>query len=242
MWESGRVPGRQGLCDIPPLLLLRPRFIFNQVCLHPHVAPFPPDACRIQRDVADRGRDVAGVIEQYTKFVKPAFDSYVAPSRKHADVIIPWARGDNAVAIDLITEHIRMKLQQHDLRRIYTNLEIIPSNYQVGGWWGAGNGDAWFANLAGLLTGRRKGAWTWVGLGGEARRTCSAIVVPNDAQKTGAGLSFVLRCSPAPIMHSPVGSPLHVCPSRSAGCTRSSGMPGHQRPTLCFTPTACCDW
>lgn len=88
-------------------------------------------ARRIQRDVAMRGRDVAGVISQYTKFVKPAFDAFVAPSRKHADVIIPWARGDNVVAIDLITEHIRMKLQQHDLRRIYTNLEIIPSNYQV---------------------------------------------------------------------------------------------------------------
>jgi hypothetical protein len=39
-----------------------------------------------------RGRDIAGVIEQYTKFVKPAFDMFVAPSRKHADVIIPWGR------------------------------------------------------------------------------------------------------------------------------------------------------
>jgi uridine kinase len=37
-----------------------------------------------------RGRDIAGVIEQYTKFVKPAFDTFVAPSRKHADIIIPW--------------------------------------------------------------------------------------------------------------------------------------------------------
>ena len=37
------------------------------------------------------------------------------------------------VAIDLITEHIRMKLQQHDLRRIYPNLEVIPSNFQVHG-------------------------------------------------------------------------------------------------------------
>ena len=42
--------------------------------------------------MAVRGRDIAGVIEQYTKFVKPAFDQFVAPSRKHADVIIPWAR------------------------------------------------------------------------------------------------------------------------------------------------------
>ncbi len=39
-----------------------------------------------------RGRDIAGVIEQYTRFVKPAFDTFVAPSRKHADVIIPWGR------------------------------------------------------------------------------------------------------------------------------------------------------
>ena len=42
--------------------------------------------------MAVRGRDVGGVIEQYTKFVKPAFDQFVAPSRKFADVIIPWAR------------------------------------------------------------------------------------------------------------------------------------------------------
>jgi uridine kinase len=51
---------------------------------------------RIQRDVAVRGRDVGGVIEQYTKFVKPAFDQYVAPSRKFADIIVPWQRCDEA--------------------------------------------------------------------------------------------------------------------------------------------------
>ncbi|KAI8466809.1 MAG: putative uracil phosphoribosyl transferase [Monoraphidium minutum] len=90
-------------------------------------------ARRIQRDVQQRGRDVAGVIEQYTRFVKPAFDQYVAPSRRYADVIIPWQRGDNLVAIDLITEHMRAKMQQHHLRRIYPNLEVLPSNYQIRG-------------------------------------------------------------------------------------------------------------
>ena len=35
------------------------------------------------------------------------------------------------MAIDLITEHIRMKLNQHDLRRIYPNLQIMPSNFQT---------------------------------------------------------------------------------------------------------------
>ncbi|KAF5841095.1 uracil phosphoribosyltransferase-domain-containing protein [Dunaliella salina] len=79
------------------------------------------------------GRDVASVIEQYTRFVKPAFDQFIGPSRRYADIIIPWQRGDNLVAIDLITEHIRLKLQQHDLLRIYNNLEVIPSNFQMRG-------------------------------------------------------------------------------------------------------------
>ena len=66
--------------------------------------------------------------------MKPAFDSFVAPSRKHADVVIPWGRDEsNVVAIDLISQHIRSKLQQPDLRRLYHNLEVVPSNFQVRG-------------------------------------------------------------------------------------------------------------
>ena len=42
-------------------------------------------------------------------------------------------RDENVVAIDLITQHIRMKLQQPDLRRIYHNLEVVPSNFQTTG-------------------------------------------------------------------------------------------------------------
>ena len=90
-------------------------------------------ARRIKRDTADRGRDVHGVIEQYTKFVKPMFDAYVSPSKKYADVIIPWAGGENGVAIDLIVQHIRTKLGQNDLRRIFTKLQILPSNFQIRG-------------------------------------------------------------------------------------------------------------
>ncbi len=90
-------------------------------------------ARRIKRDTCDRGRDVHGVIEQYTKFVKPMFDAYVSPSKKHADVIIPWAGGENGVAIDLIVQHIRTKLGQNDLRRIFSNLKLLPSNFQIRG-------------------------------------------------------------------------------------------------------------
>ena len=60
----------------------------------------------------------------------------------------PLHRGDNVVAIDLITEHIRMKLQVPDMRRIYPNLEVIPSNFQVGAEWWKMAGLRWLTVLA----------------------------------------------------------------------------------------------
>ena len=69
--------------------------------------------CRIQRDIAVRGRDVAGVIDQYTTFVKPMFDQYVAPSKKHADIHIPWARYVSAPCRDIVLELMRPGLTEH---------------------------------------------------------------------------------------------------------------------------------
>lgn len=67
---------------------------------------------------------------QYAKFVKPSFEEFILPSKKHADVIIP--RGsDNEVAVDLIVQHIRTKLGQHDLCKIYSNVFVIYSTFQV---------------------------------------------------------------------------------------------------------------
>ena len=63
-------------------------------------------ARRIRRDVAERGRDVDGVLRAYEQFVKPAFDEFVLPTKRHADVVVP--RGaENAVAIDLLVRGIR---------------------------------------------------------------------------------------------------------------------------------------
>ncbi|CAN6446992.1 unnamed protein product [Victoria cruziana] len=89
-------------------------------------------ARRIKRDTVDRGRDVNSVLEQYAKFVKPAFDDFVLPSKKYADVIIPRG-GDNHVAIDLIVQHIRTKLGQHNLCKIYPNVHVIQSTFQIRG-------------------------------------------------------------------------------------------------------------
>uniref|UniRef100_A0A2P2L860 Uridine kinase n=1 Tax=Rhizophora mucronata TaxID=61149 RepID=A0A2P2L860_RHIMU len=87
-------------------------------------------ARRIRRDTVERGRDINSVLEQYAKFVKPAFDDFVLPSKKYADVIIPRG-GYNHVAINLIVQHIQTKLGQHDLCKIYQNVYFIRSTFQV---------------------------------------------------------------------------------------------------------------
>jgi len=60
---------------------------------------------RIERDVIERGRDLEGVIEQYLSTVKPMHERYVAPTRKHADLIVP--EGANSVAVNVLEERIR---------------------------------------------------------------------------------------------------------------------------------------
>ncbi|XP_012462463.1 uridine kinase-like protein 3 [Gossypium raimondii] len=89
-------------------------------------------ARRIRRDTVDKGRDIGAVLDQYSKFVKPAFDDFILPTKKYADIIIPRG-GDNHVAIDLIVQHIRTKLGQHDLCKIYSNLYVIQSTFQIRG-------------------------------------------------------------------------------------------------------------
>jgi uridine kinase len=61
---------------------------------------------RLQRDIAERGRTVASVIDQYLGTVKPMHLDFVEPSKRYADVIIPRG-GHNAVAIDMLLTLIR---------------------------------------------------------------------------------------------------------------------------------------
>lgn len=61
---------------------------------------------RLQRDIAERGRTVSSVIDQYLGTVKPMHLDFVEPSKRYADVIIPRG-GHNAVAIDMLLTLIR---------------------------------------------------------------------------------------------------------------------------------------
>ncbi len=59
---------------------------------------------RIRRDVEERGRDLASVIDRYLETVKPMHDRFVAPTKRHADVIIP--EGHNETAVDLVAARL----------------------------------------------------------------------------------------------------------------------------------------
>lgn len=63
-------------------------------------------ARRVLRDTNERGRELEQVLNQYTEYVKPAFEEFTLPTKKYADVIIPQG-AENSVAINLIVQHIK---------------------------------------------------------------------------------------------------------------------------------------
>jgi uridine kinase len=68
---------------------------------------------RLQRDVANRGRTMDSVIDQYQSTVKPMHLEFVEPSKRYADVIIPLG-GHNTVAVDLLLTMLRSVATRRD--------------------------------------------------------------------------------------------------------------------------------
>jgi uridine kinase len=68
---------------------------------------------RLQRDVAERGRTMDAVIDQYLSTVRPMHLEFVEPSKRYADVIIPLG-GHNTVAVDLLLTMLRSVAQRRD--------------------------------------------------------------------------------------------------------------------------------
>ena len=60
---------------------------------------------RVTRDIKKRGRDLDSVVNQYLQTVRPMHLTFVEPSKKHADIIIPEG-GSNEVAINFIVTKI----------------------------------------------------------------------------------------------------------------------------------------
>jgi len=72
---------------------------------------------RIERDQRERGRKFSDIQSQYLSTVRPMFLKYVAPSKSHADLIIP-NETKNAVVLDFITT-------------LFSNVINSPLSYQT---------------------------------------------------------------------------------------------------------------
>ncbi|XP_033736949.1 uridine-cytidine kinase-like 1 isoform X1 [Pecten maximus] len=83
-------------------------------------------ARRLKRDIAERGRELEGVLKQYNKFVKPAFEHYIEPSMTHADIIVPRG-GENKVAVSLIVMHVHTQLQKRGFK-LRSKLALSANN------------------------------------------------------------------------------------------------------------------
>lgn len=66
---------------------------------------------RLQRDIAERGRTMDMVIQQYLGTVRPMHMEFVDPSKRYADVIIPEG-GLNQVAMDMVIARIESLLMK----------------------------------------------------------------------------------------------------------------------------------
>ena len=65
----------------------------------------------ITRDIIERGRDVAKVLERYDKTVKPSHLQFIEPTKRYANLIVPQG-GNNTVAINLLKQYIEQNLNK----------------------------------------------------------------------------------------------------------------------------------
>jgi uridine kinase len=66
---------------------------------------------RLQRDMKERGRSLESVIEQYMGTVRLMHLEFVEPSKRYADVIVPFG-GLNKVAMDMVVARLMVMLQE----------------------------------------------------------------------------------------------------------------------------------
>ena len=67
---------------------------------------------RITRDIVDRQRDIASIQHQYYATVRPMHVLHVAPSKRHAHLVVPEG-GENVQALDVIVGRLKYLLLGH---------------------------------------------------------------------------------------------------------------------------------
>ena len=65
----------------------------------------------IRRDMEERGRSYVETLEHYGTWVKPMHQTFIEPTKRYADVIVPQG-GKNLVAIDILSTKVHQILQE----------------------------------------------------------------------------------------------------------------------------------
>jgi uridine kinase len=63
----------------------------------------------IRRDIEERGRSFQEVLTHYEKYVKPMHLTFIEPTKRYADIIVPQG-GNNDVAIEILSSLIKSNL------------------------------------------------------------------------------------------------------------------------------------
>lgn len=88
---------------------------------------------RLKRDISERGRDLAGVIKQYNKFVKPAFEQYIEPTVQLADIVVP--RGNAHILKGLAVKTKPSAKSSHGISYLLflsaSQFNCIPHNHSL---------------------------------------------------------------------------------------------------------------
>ncbi|MEZ7890374.1 MAG: uridine kinase [Candidatus Wallbacteria bacterium] len=67
---------------------------------------------RIERDMQERGRSLESIIKQYFSTVRPMHQQFVEPSKRYADLIIPYG-GHNQIAVDMVVNQLRSVINEN---------------------------------------------------------------------------------------------------------------------------------
>lgn len=68
---------------------------------------------RLERDMKERGRSFDGAVTQYLETVRPMHQTFVEPSMRNADIIVP-ASAPNQKAIKMIVDMIQRRMDRHN--------------------------------------------------------------------------------------------------------------------------------
>lgn len=69
----------------------------------------PLDECfirRLMRDQEERGRSINSIAKQWQDAVRPMYLDYVEPTKRYADIILPWEK-INMTGLDVLTNAIK---------------------------------------------------------------------------------------------------------------------------------------